>query len=239
MQDFGRAGFWTLSSMLNRWYVMMHNGKFLWRHLARDHWAKVHAIRELLEGYGSGQCDWVAWIDSDAYFATSESVEAIAASLGDVDLVLPRQPRPEENATAHFMLFRSNEVIRHFFKLVWDLPYIQPETAGRFLKERFHDQSVINLVLRQQVTANIEGLRVGYVQMEDFGTLNSRVVVHQGGLKYEGFRQRLLAELLARARGCLECRQDPVWRRLNWLMGNQSVEEAMRSALPPPPEFVF
>jgi len=223
-EDLMQADFGTLSAMLNMWYAILHKGSFHWRD-GRSHWCKVRAIREVLAS--KPDCKWMAWIDSDAYFATTESMEAVAAAYSEVDILLPQIPRPRgygsaPNVTTHFMLFRVSSVVQHFFDLVWELPRARPEVAGRFLRENFYDQSVINLVLNGDIKADLRGLRVGYLRMEDFGQYNSRMVMHEGGLKVEGFRRLLLHEVFVRLCRCHDCRRSKMWRYWHDRFGNST-----------------
>lgn len=224
MQDVVKARWWTLSALLNRWYATsMNHGSFHWRTLD-SYWCKIRMIRDFLHSLPS--CDWVAWIDSDAFFATSEAIEMIINAHAPNDILLPHS-LDIGNFTAHFMLFKANARVRQFFDLVWHVPYLFPDTAESLLHERFHDQSVINLIMKREVPVHLPGLKVARLTMTDFGQLNSRVVAHLGGLKHAGFHRRLVTEVIGRARHSPMCQRDVVCRLLRHEVKNATVKEML------------
>jgi len=97
VQSVAGSHFAKLTAALNRWYALMHGGEFHWQQ-GHNFWCKVRAIRELLASRPS--CEWAAWIDSDAYFATSEPMQvfpswAVRESSDGRIQVVPHALRPQ------------------------------------------------------------------------------------------------------------------------------------------------
>lgn len=225
LSQLGEAQFWTFTSILNQWYSEMHGGEFHWK-LGHDFWCKIRVIREVLAS--KPRCEWAAWVDSDAYVASGEALQAVAAAHPGANLLMPSLAMGLEEVGAHFMLFRTSPELQAFFDLVWALPDSHPDIAGRFKSERFHDQSVINLLLRGAVPGvHLSGIRLAHLSTEDFAASNARVVVHQGGMKGHLFRRRALHEVLCRVRDCLLCSSNSLWRQLHAEMGNATPDDVL------------
>eukprot|EP00927_Polykrikos_kofoidii_P060948 TRINITY_DN55846_c0_g1_i1.p1 TRINITY_DN55846_c0_g1~~TRINITY_DN55846_c0_g1_i1.p1 ORF type:complete len:1072 (+),score=92.94 TRINITY_DN55846_c0_g1_i1:246-3218(+) len=212
------VGFWTLTHHLNRLYALLHGYRFrrpmitdvelkAWlsdahgRPSRRIQWAIVRLVQIEL---ADPSCEYVVWLDSDAFVASSESLEAVlsahgllgstsssdqrlflfasATQLGSLDL----------NISDHFMVIRNTIAARDLVDLWWDLPD-QNDTLSRFRQDLFLEQTVMN-----QLFPRLPTLSAPPPPLRHFESLQGSFVRHSGGIKDAAFVEELRLALLAR-----------------------------------------
>lgn len=227
------AGFWSFTYHLNRLYAMLHGYRF-WRPelnskvvrewLAdgekpprRIQWAIVRLVLRQLE---DASCEYVVWLDSDAYVASSEPLESLLTAHGLLNataegalapwLVRPgqrlflfaaathaRMAGPQlvtarDNISDHFMVVRNTPAARALIRRWWRLPQ-RKRSFARFREHLFLEQTVMN-----ELFPRYPHLLAPAPPLWHFEGFRGRFVRHVGGIKDVAFQVALRDALLAR-----------------------------------------
>jgi len=166
--------FWSFTYHLNRLYARLHGYRFrrpehsdeTWRTLLMDpshlelrrvQWAKVRLLQHELD---DESCEYVVWLDSDAFFVTSEPLEVSLAGYSIFDANVGKTTSKCHgqclflfastisnyvNMSTHFMIIRNTMAARELVQRWWEFP-LQDTSLSKFLQEFFWEQSVANVL---------------------------------------------------------------------------------------------
>ncbi|CAK9116544.1 unnamed protein product, partial [Durusdinium trenchii] len=211
------TNFWSITYHLNRLYALLHGYRFRrpqvnnWglREMLSDglypprrvQWAIVRLVQQELE---DRSCEYVAWLDSDAYIASSEPLEMVLEEYGLINRTgglssrrlfffasaLARHPlregdlsrRSTVNISDHFMIVRNTPVARQLMAQWFRAPLVRSQSLGRFREHLFLEQTVMNeffpkypiLTSRQPPVHHFEGFAASFAR-------------HSGGIKDQEF----------------------------------------------------
>eukprot|EP00928_Gymnodinium_smaydae_P083890 TRINITY_DN67133_c0_g1_i1.p1 TRINITY_DN67133_c0_g1~~TRINITY_DN67133_c0_g1_i1.p1 ORF type:complete len:288 (+),score=61.32 TRINITY_DN67133_c0_g1_i1:1-864(+) len=213
------GGFWTLTHHLNRLYARLHGYRFrrpevsnleLKRMLddgewppRRVQWAIVRLIERELK---DPSCNFVVWLDSDAYVVSTEPLEALLSEQGLLEagrssaassrLFLfasaASHGSPTLNISDHFMVVRNTPRSRELMRHWWRLPQ-QNESLHRFRQDLFLEQTVMN-----ELFPYLRAESAPPLPLRQFEGFSGSFVRHSGGIKDMALVASLRAALLAR-----------------------------------------
>lgn len=176
--------FWSLTYHLNRFYARLHGYRFRRPDISNEalfemlhdglepprrvQWSIVRLIQQELE---DRTCDFVVWMDSDAYIVSSEPLETVLVQNGLLNSSDPNSsrgeaperlfffasalsreaakegefvPRVNINISDHFMVVRNTPVARRMIEEWFQLPTRPSRGLERFRHELFLEQTVMN-----------------------------------------------------------------------------------------------
>ncbi|CAE8694331.1 unnamed protein product, partial [Polarella glacialis] len=219
------ASFWSFTHHLNRLYAQLHGYRFRRPQLddkvvqdwladdglspaRRIQWSIVKVVMRELE---DPSCQYVVWLDSDAYIASSEPLEVVLSAHGLLNTTSSPSQRhflfaaaaahqrvggqqwPKLNISDHFMIVRNTPIARHLMRLWWDFPVSRP-SLFRFREELFLEQTVMNEFFpkkHSRFMAPVPPLQL-------YEGFSGRFVRHFGGIKDQAFQLLLRDALLDR-----------------------------------------
>ncbi|CAJ1422681.1 unnamed protein product [Effrenium voratum] len=212
--------FWSLTFHLNRIYALRHGYRFTRLEVSNDEvselletgakeprriqWLIVRLVQRVLQ---DPSCKYVVWLDSDAYIASSQPLQALIQGQGlanrsarpsfffaaaSASKILGRRKSLKMNISDHFMVVRNSPSARRLMERWWQWPDARA-AAARWRRELFLEQTVMNDLFPRhpKLVAKVPPLSLA----EGFA---GRFVRHVGGIKDAIFRLALRDALVAR-----------------------------------------
>lgn len=224
------TNFWSITYHLNRLYASLHGYRFHRPHVddeqlremlsdglyppRRVQWAIVRLVQQELE---DRTCEYVVWMDSDAYVASSEPLETVLEEYGLLNKTgessakrhflfasaLARQPLRKDdlsrrslvNISDHFMVVRNTPAARQLMAKWFQLPLDPTHGLERFRQELFLEQTVMNEFFKR-----VPDLIAPVPPLHHFEGYAASFARHSGGIKDQALELSLRDALIRRVR---------------------------------------